>query len=177
MLNLRKAAQHVVLYRWGYIIFVFLLIAALTCGVQSGAQLPEKTLNSYTVALTTWNVIWLLAREIICVGVLLLAVMHPFGCALCVVIVLGKAFYIGYSWGWWMAKFGFGGLLPFLLLMVPQGLISLGAYAYGGCITSYCALRVHLIMRDEYFKTLICILILQMIAVLMRCLASAWVGV
>ncbi len=176
MRSLHSAAHNIALYRYGLLAAVFLVIAALTCGVRSGAELTQESLDGIVVALSVWKVLGLILRETLCVLALLLAAMHPFGCALCAVLLVGKAFAVGYSWGWWMAKFGWIGIFSLVLTMVPQGLISLGAYAYGGCVTSYAALRIHPITRREYFRLLMIILILQGIAVFLRCIGCAWAG-
>ena len=65
---------------------------------------------------------------------------------------------------------------PFLLLLLPQGLLATFAYAAGACCSSYAALRISPLTPQEYWKNLICCLLCQIIAVLMRCLACAWAG-
>ena len=176
MRSLNAAARQIALYRYGLLAAVFLTVASLTCGIRTGAELPQETLEGIVVALSVWKVLGLILWETLCVLALVLAAMHPFGCALCAVLLIGKSFAVGYSWGWWMARFGWIGIFSFVLTMLPQGILSLGAYVYGGCVTSYQALRVCTVPRREYFKLLLAILILQGIAVFLRCIGCAWAG-
>lgn len=176
MINMHRAARHLAQYRFGYLLAGFLLIAALTFGVRLGAGLPQEELEGMSVALTGWGVIGLLLRETVCVAALMLAAMHPFGCGLCALLLVGKGAAVGYSWGWWMAKFGLSGILPFALMILPQGLLALGAWAYGASVSSYAALRILVPARRAYLRMLLTVWILQAIAVFLRCLGCAWAG-
>lgn len=176
MRNVQGVARHVALYRFGYLVGGFLLIAAATFGVRQGASLSSEAVDGIRVTLTGWGIVWLLVREALCVAALLLAAMHPFGCGLCALLLVGKGFTTGYCWGWWMAKFGLPGLLPLALMIVPQGLLSLGTWAYGASVTGYAALRICVPPRRAYFRTLGALWVLQAIAVLIRCLGCAWAG-
>lgn len=172
--GLHCAVEFLRKYLPGVLAAVFILVAALTWGIRAGADVATATEEEWELALTAWSVVGLLLRELAFMAALPLAALHPFGCALCALLLGTKSFLTGFSWGWWCAG-GFGFWL-FLLLLLPQGLLATFAYAAGACCSSYAALRISPLTPQEYWKNLICCLLCQIIAVLMRCLACAWAG-
>ena len=173
MRGLARAVQHVMRYRWAYAAAMFLLIAAVTCGVMTGAEADGA--DGLTVSLSAWQVLRLILGETVCVAALWLMCLHPFGCALAAALLVGKGFAVGYCWGWWRAAFGWSGALAFVATMLPQGLLSLGGYAYGCCVAGSAALRIERLTRAEMLRLLVSVWVIQLVSVLLRCIGCVWI--
>lgn len=167
--GVRTVAKHVTQYGIGYGIAGFLAIAAATCGFCAGR---EGTVLFSSPSLSI-GVLLTLLREGLAVLALLLFAMHPFGCALCAALLASRAFSVGLTWGAWISAQGWAGALPFALLLLPQGLLSLAAWCAGCCVTAYAALRVTTLHRNATLWLLAAVWVAQALALALRCLALA----
>lgn len=171
--GLERAVRQIVRYRWMYLAAIFLLIAAATCGVLTGAEVEGAA--ELAVSLDTWSVLRLILGETICVLSLWLMCMHPFGCALAAGLLLYKGFAVGYCWGWWRAMFGWSGTAAFFITILPQGLLSMGGYIYGCSMAGSAALHVDRFTRAELFRLLLSVWVVQLTSVLLHCIGCIWV--
>lgn len=172
MRGAERAVRHIAQHRWAYLAAMFLLIAAATCGVLTGAE--AEGAEGFTVSLDVWHLFRLIAGETVCVLSLWLMCMHPFGCALAAALLAYKGFAVGTCWGWWCTAFGWSGAAAFFAAMLPQGLLSLGGYAYGCCVAGSAALRIVRLSRAEMLRLPVNVWVLQLASVLLRCIGCLW---
>lgn len=172
MRGTERAVRHIARHRWAYLAAMFLLIAAATCGVLTGAE--AEGAEGFAVSLDAWHLLRLIAGETVCVLSLWLMCMHPFGCALAAALLAYKGFAVGYCWGWWRAAFGWSGAASFFVAMLPQGLLSLGGYAYGCCVAGSAALRIDRLSRTELLRLLVSVWVIQLVSLLLRCIGCVW---
>lgn len=176
MKYLQSALRHIVHYRYVYLIALFLLVAGLTCGIRTGHAVDTDSLDGISVCPSFFKVLWLLIKELLCVLILFPAQFCPAGCALSAALMLGKGFSVGYCWGWWCIRWGGKGIIPFLLGILPQGLLSLGVYAWLCVVTGCAALRICRFTPRETLRNFVFAAALQTIAVLLRCISCAWMA-
>jgi len=157
--------RHIAKFFAGYTIGLFLLIAAMTCGAMrcTDANMVMQVTLAAALRIAVTETVLLLG--------LVLASMHPFGCAISVAVIGIKGYQYGLTLGWWSAQ-----TLQQPLWLVPlgiQGAISVTAALVACCVTAYAALRVRFLTRREYLRHIVVIWVVLMGCVILRCMICA----
>ena len=164
---LRNLMQQCVDYRIGILAGVFLITAGWTCGTMHGKDIAA----SGTIP-EVWSVlkgIQLSIGEFAFCAALLVASMHPFGCALCAGLLSVRAYRCGLAQT--MMRLNVQCVMLLVVLIIHL-LLSL----YGCNITAYAALQTGPLNRREIPKKLITLLILLQITALLRYAALYWIS-
>lgn len=160
-----RTVRHVLHYRVGYAVGVFLATAAVTCGVLHGKShaLPVQPLLLAVIAA--------FLEETVFSSGMLLASVRPFGGVLSGVILLTKAYRTGIATGTWLhaADLGLIRLIPLCLL----GMILWITLLSGCCVAAYAALGKGNMNRREIFRWILKVWLIQVICIILRCLICA----
>lgn len=119
-------------YIWWYLGLVFMVILFVSCGLSHAFGMAE--IKAAFAPLSAWVILRGLFREAWCFGLVFVCSIHMLGAPLCLVVLLSRAYTIGFAWGWWLSCLGFGGFFSFLFLLLPQGLVVLVCLTGASCV-------------------------------------------
>ena len=159
----RRMAAWCRVYRGGLPVGVFFMTAAVTCGLMRGKTIAVSDESEVVFGVTSY--VRSCVHEAGFCAALLVASLHPFGCAMNAGMICFRGYHMGYM-------LGISNVLeqpvymPVLTLsMIVQTMLCL----YGCCISAYTALQTGQITRREMPGKLLNLLGCMLIAALLRC--------